>query len=159
MTSAPMVIVPKNVMVVRVNQCAVPVLNVVGGGLDQLVEQKCKQNIACCQGSSATSVRAPFGSCVEKFVLLTTITERKSCRCCCSLRCPRLASLNYTRDDDLPDSMVFMGTLPPNWRGSSWSSIQSPAYIHVHFTALARAFLLFRLIEASMTQMASCQPL
>ncbi|KAJ5786948.1 conidial hydrophobin Hyp1/RodA [Penicillium pulvis] len=33
----------------------VPVLNIVGGGIDQLVEQKCKQNIACCQndGSSA----------------------------------------------------------------------------------------------------------
>ncbi|KAJ5578795.1 conidial hydrophobin Hyp1/RodA [Penicillium hispanicum] len=31
----------------------VPVLNVVGGGIDQLVEQKCKQNIACCQNDGA----------------------------------------------------------------------------------------------------------
>ncbi|KAJ5676466.1 conidial hydrophobin Hyp1/RodA [Penicillium maclennaniae] len=31
----------------------VPVLNVVGGGLDQLVEQKCKQNIACCQNTKS----------------------------------------------------------------------------------------------------------
>ncbi|KAJ5259591.1 conidial hydrophobin Hyp1/RodA [Penicillium angulare] len=31
----------------------VPVLNVVGGGLDQLVEQKCKQNIACCQDTKS----------------------------------------------------------------------------------------------------------
>ncbi|KAJ6111270.1 conidial hydrophobin Hyp1/RodA [Penicillium sp. IBT 16267x] len=33
----------------------IPVLNVVGGGVDQLINQKCKQNIACCQntGSSA----------------------------------------------------------------------------------------------------------
>ncbi|KAJ5994710.1 conidial hydrophobin Hyp1/RodA [Penicillium waksmanii] len=31
----------------------VPVLNVVGGGVDQLVEQKCKQNIACCQNDGA----------------------------------------------------------------------------------------------------------
>ncbi|KAJ5197046.1 conidial hydrophobin Hyp1/RodA [Penicillium cf. viridicatum] len=27
----------------------VPVLNIVGGSIDQPVEQKCKQNIACCQ--------------------------------------------------------------------------------------------------------------
>ncbi|KAI9041830.1 uncharacterized protein KD926_006375 [Aspergillus affinis] len=31
----------------------VPVLNVVGGGVDQLVNQKCKQNIACCQNSGS----------------------------------------------------------------------------------------------------------
>ncbi|OQE14734.1 hypothetical protein PENSTE_c033G10216 [Penicillium steckii] len=31
----------------------VPVLNVVGGGIDQLVEQKCKQNIACCQNNDS----------------------------------------------------------------------------------------------------------
>ncbi|KAJ5835856.1 hypothetical protein N7447_001882 [Penicillium robsamsonii] len=29
----------------------IPVLNIVGGGVDQLVDQKCKQNIACCQPS------------------------------------------------------------------------------------------------------------
>jgi hypothetical protein len=34
----------------------VPVLNVVGGGVDQLVEQKCKQNIACCQNTHSEAV-------------------------------------------------------------------------------------------------------
>ncbi|KAJ5100100.1 conidial hydrophobin Hyp1/RodA [Penicillium argentinense] len=33
----------------------VPVLNVVGGGVDQLINQKCKQNIACCQNTDSNA--------------------------------------------------------------------------------------------------------
>jgi len=38
------------------NSLTVPVLNIVGGGIDQLVEQKCKQNIACCQNTDSEAV-------------------------------------------------------------------------------------------------------
>ncbi|KAJ5948391.1 conidial hydrophobin Hyp1/RodA [Penicillium verhagenii] len=33
----------------------IPVLNVVGGGVDQLINQKCKQNIACCQNTESNA--------------------------------------------------------------------------------------------------------
>ncbi|KAJ5648822.1 conidial hydrophobin Hyp1/RodA [Penicillium longicatenatum] len=33
----------------------VPVLNIVGGGVDQLINQKCKQNIACCQNTGSNA--------------------------------------------------------------------------------------------------------
>ncbi|KAJ5925768.1 conidial hydrophobin Hyp1/RodA [Penicillium verhagenii] len=34
---------------------SLPVLNVVGGGIDQLINQKCKQNIACCQNTESNA--------------------------------------------------------------------------------------------------------
>lgn len=38
----------------------VPVLNVVGGQVDQLANKKCAQNIACCQNSDSNAVRPYF---------------------------------------------------------------------------------------------------
>lgn len=45
---------------IKTNPMTVPVLDVVGGQVDQLVNKKCAQNIACCQNSDSNAVRAPF---------------------------------------------------------------------------------------------------
>lgn len=123
------------------NSLTVPVLNVVGGGLDQLVEQKCKQNIACCQNTNSEAV-CVFLLFYSRSISNTSI-ERQPCRRRSSLRCSRFASLNQS----ISFAVNSGGGSHDCERGLPQGRVYNRStYIPVHFNARASPSS-FRLVE------------
>ena len=60
--------------------------------LQDLVNQKCKQNIACCQNSPSSAVST--SDTLSTFYKSNNITELRPCRSRSALRCPRLHHLS-----------------------------------------------------------------